>query len=264
MTTCSEVLRLLSLSLLVASTARAAPELAFGLGPGLLPARHEASRLDVTVLDQTGTRWDWSDQRAASVVGPGLVVRAEVRWSAFSIGLDAALSFASFATEQGKTGKTYGATLSLPFGLRTRHGPLEFVALAGPALVLGGYGFGTFARQGGQPIDFGEVQFFDDETALHLIDTSVGVMAGLEVRGRLTDTLSLFVQVTGFSMFASSRTFNVAGFVDEAQSKVEWSRRSLNDPAVSVRFDGRRFDATTTVFGFDGPRVVIGLDVRAF
>ncbi len=249
--------------LLTASVARAGPELAFGVGAAALPARHDRTTLDVTVVDATGTRWDWTHVTSPSLLTPGLMVRAELRWPVFTVGLDAALAFTSFASEAGKLGRTYGATVSLPLGFRVRRGPVELVALAGPSVVFGGYGFGSFARQQNQPIDFGAVRFFDDETALHLLDTSVGVMAGLEVRVPLSRAVALFFQVTGVSVLASSRAFNLAGYVDEAQSKVEWSQRPLSDPALSVRFDGQRFDRATTAFGFDGPRRVVGIDGRA-
>jgi hypothetical protein len=253
--------RLLGLLLLQTSLAHAAPEVAFGVGAGLLPSRHAPSTLDVTVIDTTGARWDLRQDVPASLVTPGLTLRVDVRWKHLTVGLDAAIAFASFANEAGKTGRTYGATLTLPLGLRQTVGPFDVSAFAGPSLVFGGYGFGTLARKDGAPITFGETRFFDDETALHLLDTSFGLTAGLDVRVPLTPMVSLFAQVSGLTVLWSSRAFNLAGYADEAQSRVEWSRRSLDDPALAVRFDGRRFDARASVFGFDGPRFLAGLEV---
>ena len=242
----------------VASLAAAAPEVSLSIGGAAFPAVKPSARLEAAVVDVTGERWDLSRDVTRGLVAPGLALGLRLRFGSFTAALEASLAFASFANEAGKTGQLYGATVALPLGLRRTLGPLEVTAFAGPALVFGGFGLGTLSRREGRPIDFGSVRFFDDETALHLVDTSVGLVAGAEVRVPLRGALSAFVQVGGQVTVWATRSFNLAGFVDEAQSRVEWSLRPLSDSAITASLGGRSL-GDPQALSFSGPRVSAGL-----
>lgn len=242
----------------LAALATAAPEVSLSVGGAAFPATKPSARLEASVVDVTGERWDLSRDVTSGLVAPGLALGLRLRFGSFIAALEASLAFASFANEAGKTGQLYGATVALPLGVRTLAGPFELTAFAGPVLVFGGFGLGTLARRDGQPIDFGTVRFFDDETALHLVDTSVGLVAGAEVRVPLRGALSAVVQLGGQVTWWTTRSFNLAGFVDEAQSRVEWSQRPLTDAAITASLGGRSL-GDAQALSFSGPRVSAGL-----
>ncbi|MDX2009131.1 MAG: hypothetical protein SFW67_03015 [Myxococcaceae bacterium] len=242
----------------LASTSAAAPEVSLSVGGAAFPASKPAARLDASIVDVTGERWDLSRDVSAGLVAPGLSLGLRLRFGSFTAALEAALAFASFANESGKTGQLYGATLALPLGVHRHLGPFEVTAFVGPLVVFGGFGLGTLSRREDRPIDFGSVRYFDDETALHLVDTSVGLVAGGEVRVPLRGALSAFVQVGGQLAWWTARSFNLAGYTDEAQSRVEWSPRPLNDSAISSRLGGRSLDDVQAL-SFSGPRLSAGL-----
>ncbi len=54
--------------------------------------------------------------------------------------------------------------------------------------------------------------------------------------------------------------YNIAGYADEARTRVEWYRRPLDAPEISASFDGQPFTAGGSVFGFDGPRIIAGVE----
>lgn len=231
----------------------------FGAGVSALPARISRGALEARVTDSVGQTWAWTEVVGGALVGPGVSLLFDVRWRQLVVGLQADLALTSFANEAGKRGRLYGANVSLPVGLRHQLGPLEVTAFVAPTLVFGGAGIGTVARQAGAPIQFGDVRFFDDETALHLLETTFAVTAGLDVRLELRRGLAAFVSVSGVQPVVTDRAWNIAGYTDEAQSQVQWHRRALTDAAIDVRFDGKRLADAPGVLGFDGPRVTAGL-----
>ncbi len=241
-------------------SAAQSPSFSLALGAGLLPATSTVRQVDAAVTDDGGRSWAWAFQSPAPAPAGGLTLCASLHWGVWIFGLDVDVYGISFASEVGKRGRLYGALLSTPFGLRSTFGPLELTGFVAPTLVLGGFGFGTFAQQGA-PIDFG-TRFFDDETALHLLETSFGLAAGVEARVPLGAGLELFVAVSGLRVLATQRALNIAGFADEAQSKVEWVRRPLGGGGVAIRLDGTPLEASGTALGFDGVRLVSGLAYR--
>lgn len=249
-----------ALFVLIGSVGLAAPvTVSFGAAGSVLPARLNRGALEARVTDSVGQTWSWTSVTSGALVGPGMTLVFDVRWRQLVVGLQADLSFVSFADENGKRGKLYGANVLLPLGLRQRLGPLELAAFVAPTIVFGGAGIGSFARQAGAPIQFVDVRFFDDETALHLLETTFAVTAGLDVRLELRRGLSAFVSVSGVQPLVTDRAWNIAGYADEAQSQVQWHRRAFTDPAIDVRFDGERLADAPGVLGFDGPRVSAGL-----
>ncbi len=245
-------------SLVMPTWAHSALETSFHLGAANFPSHLSATRLEASVVDATGQQWDLSRDLTNQALTPGLDLGLRFTSGFLTASLQGTVAFVSFGNEKNKTGSLYGATLALPLGVRTTKGSFELSAFAGPAIVFGGFGLGTLARQNGAPIDFGSVRFFDDETAVHMVDISFAGLLGLETSMQLGKSLSAFVQLSEQFVLSSSRSFNLAGYTDEAQSTVEWSARSLDDPAIMATVDGQSLGDRTKL-SFSGLRLVLGL-----
>jgi hypothetical protein len=259
LTLCFTVLALTS-SLASADT----PTLSIGVGVGALPARQDAARVEVNMADVAGQTWSWSFDAPGSMVAPGIALRADLRWKRFTVGLTADAYLRSFAGEAGKQGHLYGAALAMPLGVRFPLSRGALTTFAAPTVMFGGFGFGSFGRIDNKPIDFGGVRFFDDETAVHLLEKEFAVAAGLDVEIPVTEAVSLFATVGGSLTMFRSRRYNIAGFTDEAQSDVTWFRQPLSSAAVQARFDGQPVTVTSTRLSLDGLRFVVGVNFRLF
>jgi hypothetical protein len=120
----------------------------------------------------------------------GLNAQVDFRWRVLLVGISTDIYFASFADELGKRGKLMAPPSRFVFPR------VEIAGFIAPTLVLGGAGFGSLLRQNGNPIQFDSTQFFDDETAIRLLETSFALTLGIDARLRLFDAFSLFATVS--------------------------------------------------------------------
>jgi hypothetical protein len=250
------------MALLAEGASAESATVSFGFGAGLLPARQAAARAEMQVADTGGQSWSWAFESPSSFVAPGFELRGDVRWKRLVVGLTADAYLSSFANEANRKGRLYGALISLPVGLRFCFSYVSIEAFGAPFIALGGFGLGTFGRIANAPIEFGQVRFYDDETALHMVEASGGLSAGINLLIAVTASLSVFVTASGLLTLFRNRSYNIAGYSDEAQSEVKWVSQPLSSSAVRARLNGSPLLNSSPGLDLNGLRMVIGLQFQ--
>ena len=213
-----------------------------------LDGARQGGQAPLQTTSSTSARW----------VEPALAVALDLQpWRALTLAGRLHALTGSFASNEGKNGRVYGAQVGLGVGWAYALGPVTLTPRLEGGWRIGGYGVTSFDRGGEPTVTVGSVTFADDDIGVHVIEDAWQLGAVMQLEHRPHPRWRVSLELGWMWTLSRSAQLNIAG-ERAGDGQVEWVRRSLDDPSLEWTVDGARVNrAQDLPYDPGGPQALL-------